>query len=394
MATKRDGNCPVCQDSWKDGTSALPCHHCFCLGCILQWTHKNPSCSLCRTLIETVRFSEQDEWDYVQPVITSPAESPEACSLAGRTPHHLDKNGVLGLEVSPPSSPQGTLSRAEQSPSGPEPVSGLLPEVWAGLFQQNQRLLEPMRPWLCQRLEQIYHGQWWLVEATESCFLRYLCICGLDAEALAQTLLVFLEGHTALLVHGLIEVVAAQCSEEAQRLLHSHTAGDEDNSQQRAPAPADPSASVSAPAAARRASHQWLQCGGRSWCLRGHSPWGSQPPPTCAQPCRVRPAPEGAGAARAASSGRSLCPGQQLQPLCSSQSGQGLLAWGEPVCPKKEGPPGVWILRSPARGHDGTELTPEALREPCHHFRLNDETSSLSSFPISHPRPMHSMMPL
>ncbi|NXA96677.1 TOPRS ligase, partial [Melanocharis versteri] len=231
MATEMDGNCPICQDSWKDMASALPCRHRFCLGCILRWARRNPSCPLCRTPMETIRFSEQDEWDYIQLVITSAAESAEARSPAGRAPDHLDDNSIHGPEASPPSSPEETLSPAEQEAAGPEPVGGLLPEVWAGLFQEQQQLLAPVRPWLRHRLEQIYRGRWWLVEAVESCILHDLCICGLDAEALAQRLLDFLEGHTAPLVHGLIEVVVAQCSEEAQRLLRSHTAGDEDNSQ-------------------------------------------------------------------------------------------------------------------------------------------------------------------
>ncbi|NXE98220.1 TOPRS ligase, partial [Menura novaehollandiae] len=229
MATETDGICPICQDTHKDVASALPCHHRFCLGCILRWTQRNPSCPLCRTLIETVRFSEKDEWDYVQLVITSPAESPEAHSQAGRAPSHVDENSPHGPVMSPPRSPQGTLSPAEQGAAGPEPVGGLLPEVWAELFQQRQQLLDPVRPWLHQKLEGIYWGRWWLVEATESCILRYLCICGLDAEDLAQRLLVFLEGHTAPLVRGLIQVIAARCSEQAQRLLCSHTAGDEDS---------------------------------------------------------------------------------------------------------------------------------------------------------------------
>ncbi|NXM41458.1 TOPRS ligase, partial [Gymnorhina tibicen] len=231
MATKGDGNCAICQDSWKNVASALPCRHCFCLGCILRWTKRNPSCPLCRTPIETVRFSEQDEWDYLQWVVTSPAQSPEARSQAGRAPDHLDGNSVRGPEASPASSPQGTLSPAEQGAAGPEPVGGLLPEVWAGLFRQQQRLLDPARPWLRQKLERMYRSRWWLVEAMESRILHYLCICGLDGEALAQRLLVFLDGHTAPLVRGLIEVVAARCSEEARRLLHPHAAGDEDNSQ-------------------------------------------------------------------------------------------------------------------------------------------------------------------
>ncbi|NWV76319.1 TOPRS ligase, partial [Dasyornis broadbenti] len=230
MATETEGNCPICQDSLRDVTCARPCHHRFCLGCILRWAQRNPSCPLCRTLIGTVRFSEKNEWDYVDFVITSPAESPEARNQAGRTHNHLDENSLHGLEVFPPSSPQAPLSPAEQGAAGPEPVGGLLPEVWAGLFQQHQHLLEPTRPWLRQRLERIYWGRWWLVEAMECCILRYLCIYGLDREDLAQKLLVFLEGHTAPLVHSLIDVIAAQCSEEAQRLLHSHAAGDEDSS--------------------------------------------------------------------------------------------------------------------------------------------------------------------
>uniref|UniRef100_A0A8C0UH85 RING-type domain-containing protein n=1 Tax=Cyanistes caeruleus TaxID=156563 RepID=A0A8C0UH85_CYACU len=65
MARENDSNCLICQDTPKDVASALPCHHRFCLGCILRWTQTNPSCPLCRTLIETVRFSERGEQDYL-----------------------------------------------------------------------------------------------------------------------------------------------------------------------------------------------------------------------------------------------------------------------------------------------------------------------------------------
>lgn len=112
-----------------------------------------------------------------------------------------------------------------------EPVGGLLPEVWAGVFQQNQFLLEPIQPRLCERLERKYRGQWWLGEAAESCILRSLCIRALGAGALAQRLPAFLEGCTAPLVPGRIEVGAARCSEEAEGLLHSCPAGEKDNSQ-------------------------------------------------------------------------------------------------------------------------------------------------------------------
>ncbi|NXK41857.1 TOPRS ligase, partial [Piprites chloris] len=243
MARETDNTCPICQDTQNDRASALPCHHQFCLGCILRWTRRNPSCPLCRRMIETVRFSEQSEWDYIQLVISSPEESLEAHSQAERAPGLLEGNSPHRLVVSPPSSPQETLSPPEQGASRLEIVGDLLPEVWAGLFRQRQQLLDPMRPWLRQRLEGIYWGRWWLVEATESCILRYLCIYGPDAEVLVQRLLIFLEEHTALLVHGLINAIAEQCSEEAQRLLHSQAVGDEDGSPAASPSPSSSSSS-------------------------------------------------------------------------------------------------------------------------------------------------------
>ncbi|XP_027579694.1 E3 ubiquitin-protein ligase Topors-like [Pipra filicauda] len=230
MAKETDSTCPICQDTRNDVASALPCRHQFCLGCILRWTRRNPSCPLCRRMIETVRFSEQSEQDYIQLVIASPEESPEGYRQAERAPGHLEINSPHLPVVSPPSSPQETLSPDEQGASRLELVGDLLPEVWAGLFRRQQQLLDPVRPWLRQRLEGIYWGRWWLIEATESCILRYLCIYGPDAEVLVQRLLIFLEEHTALLVHGLINAIAEQCNEEAMRLLHSHAVGDEDSS--------------------------------------------------------------------------------------------------------------------------------------------------------------------
>uniref|UniRef100_A0A8C3P2S3 RING-type E3 ubiquitin transferase n=1 Tax=Cyanoderma ruficeps TaxID=181631 RepID=A0A8C3P2S3_9PASS len=196
-----DNNCPICQETWDDAASALPCCHRFCLGCILRWTTMNPSCPLCRTPVETVRFSERCEQDYVQFVITSPAQSAETSSQPGRAPDHLDENSSHGPVVSPAPSPHGTLSPAEQGSSGLEPVGGLLPEVWAGLFRQWQYLLDPMRPWLRRRLQGIFRHQWWLANVAESSILHEL-----------QN---YLEEHTAPLVHGLINVIVENlCAEQ------------------------------------------------------------------------------------------------------------------------------------------------------------------------------------
>ncbi|KAJ7416222.1 E3 ubiquitin-protein ligase Topors-like protein [Willisornis vidua] len=180
-------------------------------------------------MIETVRFSEHGECNYVQLVIGSPEESAEAHSQAGRAPGHLEESSLHPPVVSPPSSPHGTLSPDEQGSSGLEFMGDILPDVWAGLFCQQQQLLDPVQPWLRQRPKGIYRDQWPLVESSESCILHYLCIYGPDAEVLIPRL-VFLGEHTALLVQGLISAIADQCSEEAQRLLDSHTAEIENDS--------------------------------------------------------------------------------------------------------------------------------------------------------------------
>lgn len=220
MVTETDGNCPICQDSRKDVTSALPCCHRFCLGCILRWAHRNPSCPLCRTPIETVRLSDHAE-EYLETVSTAPEQLPVATSQAGRAPGCLDENSPQGPVVSGAAAPQGTLSPAEQGPSGLEFLGGILPEVWAGLFRGQPQLLEPVRPWLRQRLEGIFQCCWWLTEAAESSILHDLCVSGLNAEVLVQGLQPVLGEHTAPLVHGVISVVVGQSSEEAKRLLHS-----------------------------------------------------------------------------------------------------------------------------------------------------------------------------
>ncbi|NXF00268.1 TOPRS ligase, partial [Menura novaehollandiae] len=219
MATGADWSCPICHNTRTDVASALPCNDKFCLGCILRWAKTNPACPLCYRPMEIVRFSERGERDYLQFAITASEEFAEDNSQAGSAPFRLAENSSHYPVVSPPSSPQRTLSPAEQGAAGPEFMGGLLPEVWAELFQRQQQLLDPVLPWLRQRLAAVYRNQWWRAEAAEGSILHGLCVCGPDAEILVELLEPLLNGHTASLVHGIIDVIAGQCSDEAQRLL-------------------------------------------------------------------------------------------------------------------------------------------------------------------------------
>uniref|UniRef100_A0A8D2MNQ5 RING-type domain-containing protein n=1 Tax=Zonotrichia albicollis TaxID=44394 RepID=A0A8D2MNQ5_ZONAL len=83
-ALKSNSNCAICQDTCEDMASTLPCHHQFCLGCILRWTQRNPVCPLCRRTIVTVRFSDYGDNDYLETSITVPEELLDGSSQGGR----------------------------------------------------------------------------------------------------------------------------------------------------------------------------------------------------------------------------------------------------------------------------------------------------------------------
>ena len=160
-----------------------------------------------------------------------PEESPNASSQAGTAPSHLAENSLHDSVVSLPSSPQGTLSPDEQDSAGPEAeaVGGILPEVWAELLQTEVHLVNPLLPWLRQELQAICGPRWWQACHAEARILHTLCVSGPVAEALVQVLQPDLGEHAAPLVHGIINIIVDQCSQEVLRLLLSHAVEEEDN---------------------------------------------------------------------------------------------------------------------------------------------------------------------
>ncbi|NWV41397.1 TOPRS ligase, partial [Grantiella picta] len=218
-------SCPICHDEQEGVAYVIPCGHEFCIGCILRWAEKKPECPLCRRPIESVRFSLQEQ-KYLECVITPQGEPPETSSQAERPLGLLDGNSCQRPAVVPQ---QGTPSPAEQEALRTEAVGSLLPKVWAELFRKEECVLDPMLPWLRQRLEAIYGSQWWLAVRAENSILYALCLCGPDGEVMVQMLQPLLEEYTEQLVDDTVSFIVGQCSEEAQRLLHSHTAG-KDNS--------------------------------------------------------------------------------------------------------------------------------------------------------------------
>ncbi|XP_016160110.1 PREDICTED: uncharacterized protein LOC101808884 [Ficedula albicollis] len=215
--TETEWNCPICRDARDDLAYVMPCLHQFCLACIIRWAEMQRVCPLCRELIEAVRFSVQTD-SYIDCVFSSSEEAANASSSTGITLGQLVKNSPF--VESPSRAPRGILSTSEHEGTGTEPVGGLLPRLWAELFQREEHLLDPVVPWLRQELETKYGTRWWMARIAESIILHAVSICGPARNVLIHVLQDFLEEHTEPLINGLISIIVNECTQEAQRLIH------------------------------------------------------------------------------------------------------------------------------------------------------------------------------
>ncbi|XP_023800623.1 protein FAM189A2 isoform X2 [Cyanistes caeruleus] len=217
-ATETEWNCPICRDARDDLAYVVPCLHQFCLACIMRWAEMQRVCPLCREVIEAVRFSVQTD-SYIDCVFTSSEESANGSTRTAITLGQLVKNSPF--VQSPSRTPRGILSIAEHGGTGTQPVGGLPPRAWAELFQRDEHLLDPVVPWLRQELEAKYGTRWWMARIAESIILHAVSICGPARNVLAHVLEDFLEEHTEPLIDGVISIIVNECTQEAQRLLHS-----------------------------------------------------------------------------------------------------------------------------------------------------------------------------
>ncbi|CAN0325392.1 unnamed protein product [Bubo scandiacus] len=175
----------------------------------------------------THKFSGQGRSGGHQYGMTLLEVSPEGSSQAGPASSRQGENSPRHPTASPPSSPQGTLSPHEQGAAEPEAVGGLLPEVWAALFQRQAHLLDPVLAWLRQELWTIHGPMWWHTRRAMGNIVHALCVSGPVEEAMVRVLQPGLGERAAPLAHGIIDIIVSQCSEEARRLLRSPAVGEE-----------------------------------------------------------------------------------------------------------------------------------------------------------------------
>ncbi|NWT94979.1 TOPRS ligase, partial [Urocynchramus pylzowi] len=221
MATETEWNCPICRDIPSEIASVTPCVHLFCLGCIVRWAKRKPSCPLCRQAINSIIYSVRSEEDFLEIVLPSPSDSLAA--------HHQDEQGAAEL-----------MPRAY--------VAGFPPEVWADFFQDCSEILEPLLPWLNQELSQLLRTRWWEVALAQSAIVANLCRYGLSEEALVRELHPLLQEQTLAFVRRLIDTAADRCSDEILRhmnLLNSYAEEEEEQEQEEQEEPAIPGPSAS-----------------------------------------------------------------------------------------------------------------------------------------------------
>lgn len=201
-ATQTEWNCPVCHSVQCD-TTAVPCGHEFCLGCLLRHTAASPTCPLCHSPLLSARFSAMGRNDFLQCILSPPGAPPGPASWARRA--------LFRLVYTQPPPPALQAAPAEPPCAGPEPADGFPADLWAELLHGHEHLLDPVRPWLRQSLEAIYGAQWWEARQVESIALSTLCICGPDRDGLTHMLQAYLGEYTAPLIHGLIHVTKHRC---------------------------------------------------------------------------------------------------------------------------------------------------------------------------------------
>lgn len=216
IAAEAAWTCSICGDDREDAAYAIPCHHEFCLGCILHWTKQKASCLLCRRLTTTIKFPAWADDGDLEFIVCPPATPVLAYFQVGTTPGPLAGHISHSPEAPhPPAMPvpdeQGAVDTEFSAPL----VPALPPEVWVALFQEHQEILDPLLPWLRQELAVIFGTVWWQAMLAENFILAALCLLGLDSKALFLHLQPGLADRTAMLVHGIINTVVQRADLEA-----------------------------------------------------------------------------------------------------------------------------------------------------------------------------------
>ena len=179
-----------------------------------------------QSIVHSVRADDDFEENIVVPLAASTVIVHQAGGVRGRPSDH---------------SPAATQRQPVEHQLPRAPLGGLLPSVWAALFRDHPDLLQPLLPWVRQRLQLIFGNRRSQADIVEGTIMLLLGLFGLDEDLLVQQLGVTLQNHAATFVHQLIDVAVQRCGWEARHLLgleDSHAARAWEGSSVAAPGPA------------------------------------------------------------------------------------------------------------------------------------------------------------
>lgn len=139
-----ENRCSICLGSWRKPSFVMPCLHCFCYACILQWADKRTQCPLCKriSMLHSVRADDDFEEHVIIPPMTPPVILP--ARRARREP-----------DAPNPHRP-GAHQWWETAGDVQDFVGGFELPNWMSCFSANSALQQTLHSWFCQSLEMLF----------------------------------------------------------------------------------------------------------------------------------------------------------------------------------------------------------------------------------------------
>lgn len=139
-----ENRCSICLGSWRKPSFVMPCLHCFCYACILQWADKRTQCPLCKriSILHSVRADDDFEEHVIIPPMTPPVILP--ARRARREPDAPNPHRPGAYQQ------WGTAGDVQDFVGGFE-----LPN-WMSCFSANSALQQTLHSWFCQSLEMLF----------------------------------------------------------------------------------------------------------------------------------------------------------------------------------------------------------------------------------------------
>lgn len=144
--TEVEDRCPICLDSWREPSFVMPCLHCFCYDCILQWADNKTHCPLCKGKMTSILHSVRADDDFEEHVIIPPMTPPVV--LPERRAHR--EPDIPSLHR--PEAHQGRVTAGYVQHF----VGSFQLPNWMSCFSANSALQQTLHSWFCQSLEMLF----------------------------------------------------------------------------------------------------------------------------------------------------------------------------------------------------------------------------------------------